>query len=676
MQRRAGILGATAVIVLAVQLGIAAPAAIAAEPSREQAAASDTAPDSTPSDPSDGATEEPAADAMPVDEAEPTEETDQSSDDAAATPAMEAAPLEEAASDDVAAAADDVEWPTIGEYRGRIDVNLRLDMVTLGQGTVASQAWRTSAPPALSASADDVFRTWGTYQFNGGQQTGVSTVVDYPILTLGQPTGYYASLSTSLTVNRGLGQTASCTIKQGRDGAALSDGPFRCEADAASGPVEGGVAIAKATFSIAINPYVRTSGIITTAKNTQGRSISLKYVTQTNNGAGYSTPPQATIDDANPSNFDDIIRWTDQPDELDRAKRVFAYQIIDDSPVKQWVIGFSQNSRGAIYRGASECFITDQDPTLPNEGLLTLHHVDVSAYTCDITSTGPVAGDRQHYSATFTVARRVMTTIDSTTAESRQRQFELLGRLCKNDASNCGVTMTTAELVTIGGDGTLPGSAGVANPSDTERATDVTVTAADSATVAFGVEDSVTVEAGFPALGTKVSATLKFSFNHSATTSRSVSQKVTVPLNPWSVGWVSDAQTVRQVKGSFVLRDGDRYFELTNATANMLDTDVPRTFYPKQRPMTQAERDKAHLGATYDPVTDTVIPLADIQPAPTVPVTSPTPQPAASTPARALAATGAPTAPTAIAGIAGAVLLAGGGLLLMLRRRRNVTRSS
>ncbi len=174
------------------------------------------------------------------------------------------------------------------------------------------------------------------------------------------------------------------------------------------------------------------------------------------------------------------------------------------------------------------------------------------------------------------------------------------------------------------------------------------------------------IENAFPMIGTKVTTTVKFSFNQSTTTSKSVSQTVPITVPGKSVGWLSDAMPVIQVKGIMIIRDGDRWWELTDAVLNLPDPDLPRVFDPRHRPMTPEELTAGGLGGTEDP------PLVGVTPGTTAgEVSSATVNLAAQRlAAQRLAATGVSGDQTAVVTAVAVGLLLLGGVLIVLRRRR------
>lgn len=370
----------------------------------------------------------------------------------------------------------------------------------------------------------------------------------YQIAMLGAPTGYWikAQITGSSTTTR-----AACFVFKGdpEQGGKIADpSPFTCSAKKTHATPD-----FRFTFDLALNRYSEASGTIkveggvSLSRGTYGKSLP------------YSVHGDAEVPQLGSTSFSTVLRDGDVPEHADEARTEWAYQISEGGrPTQYWAAGVSANLRGGIFYSEGHCDIYDVNP-LANEGKLGQHHpVSLSPYGCS-TSGAFVHGDHEdgngHYDATFTVSRKATLVTDPA------RQKDLMDRFCA-DKSTCKFDMTSVTD-TIGAERTV--TAEVTNPSGSPS----------SILIPFSAAERYAFTNGFSGSNGKMSDWL--SANYSSGMNRAgkagseaiTSKKdVEIVIPPKSTAWLVGTPALVHTVSTIIVRDGDRYYELADVTAD------------------------------------------------------------------------------------------------------------
>jgi LPXTG-motif cell wall-anchored protein len=641
-------LGAAAIAVLILQLGIAAPAAWADDGAGAPPPASEAT--TAELDAAEATAEEPADETSPAtDVAEPPADTVDAPADAEpapdVAPAVEPAVGEEAAADEDAAAAEDAE-PEVGvlDVRpGVIFVSFDLDRVSLVNGRAYGETKGTASgvPTNVSDIATNAFHVNGT--FNDDAATGIDMSAVFQVAQLGQPTDNW--VLTRVYEWRGAAY-AECTVYLGdpaAGGVRAEPSPFTCAPDYGQSFPN-----AKIGFDIAMNRDAEASGII----NTLG-SVSLLEGTYETEPLPYHVDGTAEVAKNSSTSFDIVLRAGDQPILGPVARSLFVYRIADEGVQTQfYIVGYSQNFRGTTkFSPESRCGVYDGDPRTSGTPLSEQTPAVATPYTCEVTSDRWI-GWRGHHEATFAVAPRPMTTI----ADPIQ-QKELIAKHCSGDAVHCGFALATVTD-TVGKGRIVSGI--LNNTTDKDTSSTYGISGSESVTIGGGFE--ITVGFEYTTLFGKISGSLKTSFNRSVSNTTSTVNTYVIPVPAHHKGWLEATPPMVHTEGTIIVYDGSRYFKLTNVFADFPDATRQWEYTIKNQPIVGAEPTDPGDGSV-DPPLDGLTPGLG-----TVVAGSGGTAGVTGVRASRLAATGGDDPFPMLAGATG--LMVAGGLLLLLRRRR------
>ncbi|MEO6826485.1 MAG: hypothetical protein ABI255_08755 [Microbacteriaceae bacterium] len=439
--------------------------------------------------------------------------------------------------------------PTATEYKTlavatRTYENLSLsggEVLALGPG--AHVLAGPIANPAVPFN-DNALAVDGNYD----SDTGPSATLVYQVNWHGQPSGYW--IAATFTADAGsLG--SSCIVYQGKPPAAGGQGadpsPYNCSFHQFRDFPKAGVEI-----DLSLNKVVEAQARI----NTEG-PISLQGGHYESNLIPTHLDGSATVPENSSAWSDVVLNDGDQPIDPYLAKTTFVYQIVDAGiPRMFWVMGHSQNYDGSKYTGESTCAVYDRNPLTATGDPDLLKPVNVSAYTCTQTAWEFVGGDRGNYLAKFAVAKRAMQTLSDPLEQKR-----MVAQFC-SDATNCGLSLATVQ------DTYGPGrrvSSVVNNPSDSRDVLLLATSNTQSISNSGGFE--IDVEAGMD-IGFDFKTTLKVNYQRDVTNTTTTTQTIRIVIPPHSRGWIEGTPPMVHTVGEIIVRDGDRYFDLTNVVAD------------------------------------------------------------------------------------------------------------
>lgn len=450
----------------------------------------------------------------------------------------------------VAAAPGDVE----AAPRGVIWVSFALSKPALIDGhtfgTVRGQVSGIRSPLA-GTTENDAYTVTGNWGEAG--PAGIEADVAYQITMLGAPTEYWIFPHVEASSASSWWPSASCHVYQGDPGvggSVASPSPFTCDTSYTQEFPN-----ARVTFTVALNAAAEAQGVI----KTQG-SISLESGHYEPN-VPYHVDGSPTVAQNSSTSFDVVLRDGDAPIQANLAQTVFVYRIVEDGVARPfWIAGWSQNFRGSTrFTPEGECFVYDQDPLEALSSLPTLKPANVAPYTCTKTSERFIEF-RGNYEATFTVAKRQMTDV---TLPLQQKA--LVERVCAN-IENCGLSLATVTSTFGAG---RPVTSVINNPTDVDVTRTVATSGSESITNSGGFEIDVTVEG--KGIGWKFSTTLRVHYERSVTNTTTTTDSITTKIPPHQRGWMDGTPPMIHTEGDIIVRDGDRYFNLTNVVVDFPD---------------------------------------------------------------------------------------------------------
>ncbi|MDQ2661881.1 MAG: hypothetical protein M3Y52_08405 [Actinomycetota bacterium] len=438
--------------------------------------------------------------------------------------------------------------------RGVIWVSFALSRVTLIDGhNFGTVRGRLSGirTPLSNATENDVYTVTGNWGEAGPD--GIEADVAYQITMLGAPTGYWAFPHVEASSAISWWPSASCHVYQGdpaAGGAVADPSPFTCGTSYTQEYPN-----ARVTFTVALNVAAEAQGVI----KTEG-TISLEGGHYEPN-VPYHVNGTPTVAVNSSTRFDVALRDGDAPIQENLAQTVFVYRIVEEGVARPfWIAGWSQNFRGSTrFSPEGVCNVYDQDPVEALSSLPTLKPANVAPYTCTKTSEQFI-GYRGNYEATFTVVKRQMTDV---TLPLQQKA--LVERVCVN-IENCGLSL--ASVTSTFGAG-RPVTGVINNPTDVKVTRTVATSGSQSITNSGGFEIDVT--AGAKGIGWSFSTTLKVHYERSVTNTTTTTESIGTTIPPHKRGWMDGTPPMIHTEGDIIVRDGDRYFNLTNVVVDFPD---------------------------------------------------------------------------------------------------------
>ncbi|BCT74386.1 hypothetical protein SCMU_02280 [Sinomonas cyclohexanicum] len=204
----------------------------------------------------------------------------------------------------------------------------------------------------------------------------------------------------------------------------------------------------------------------------------------------------------------------------------------------------------------ASCTIFRGDPDVTGK------QIDFSPYSCDVTSIDHSDPWRVVFNVGHTAAE---------TITDKDTQARLLNDACKgeNAEQNCFYTPKSVEFIT---DSPKPYGAPVANPYDSKMTMGVKSEHVVGTSNTVGVEFSTTLT-----LWKIWENSLKVSYQHTWTDSRSFSQSVDVDVPPHTEYWFTIAASLDRVTGDFLVRANGKVFRIENATVVLPDKEKSAT---------------------------------------------------------------------------------------------------
>lgn len=209
------------------------------------------------------------------------------------------------------------------------------------------------------------------------------------------------------------------------------------------------------------------------------------------------------------------------------------------------------------------CTIFRGDPDVTGK------EIGFSPYACSMTS---ISGS-DPWRVVFNVGH-----IEAEPVTDKDTQARLLNDVCKGDTADqdCFYTPKSVEYIS---DDPKPYGAPVANPYDTHLSTKV-----ESAHV-VGTSNTVGVEFSTKLTLWKIwENSLKLSYEHTWTDSRSFSQSVEAEIPPHTLYWFTIAPALNRVTGDFLVRTGGKVFRIENAVVVLPDAEKDAVIVPHEAP--------------------------------------------------------------------------------------------
>lgn len=424
--------------------------------------------------------------------------------------------------------------------------------VSLGDGSFAFDPAGTSTSGAgtLTSGQSTTFET---------KVTGApaSSTFTYQVYELGAPTGYWVrGKATAYPADSFSRDTSSCDFFDGNpaDGApqvSTEREPYECTMTYLTTDDAGEYVV---RYAIAPKVWATVRGSMT-PKGVL--SLTAGQVSSGNARWDYnSAPVTAALPPAKvPSGrTDSWVAYHRNGDINAHAARVdFAYQIVDgDVVTPYWVVGDSENYRGAEFDHDGTCAIYDGNPFASDAKPVAL-----APYVC--TAEGANVDGRGDWRVDFTVSALPAQRVNATTNAPEAKRLLQAG--CAKEGDSCSYIPTSITDTTL--DPTkVSNKTGNRTPEPVEAAIEWSYRHAVSNTL--GVE--VDVKDEFNMVFEKVTASIKVKYSLDVTDTYTTTQTNTLTIPPGCASWWELSPSYKQVTGDFVVAVDGRLYRITNIT--------------------------------------------------------------------------------------------------------------